>query len=156
MHQAGLKGVNGKGGLRICLPAHCLSAPPDLQPYCHTNATSHSLLKHDQSAPDNRLRCGDIVLSSGSPRECRNPLFAYPLHVLNLPKCIHWLRTQTWHLVERQLLATPDSLGDGPNIGADFWEGDATKHFSVKKGFSVKGAGGKRSGPFSEPLDSEN
>ena len=27
-----------------------------------------------------------------------------------------------------------------PLIGADFWEGDATKHFSVnKKGFSVKG-----------------
>ena len=23
-------------------------------------------------------------------------------------------------------------------LGADFWEGDATKHVSVKKGFSVK------------------
>ena len=60
-------------------------------------------------------------------------------------------------------------------FGADFWEGDATKHFSVKKKgfFSEKGAGNsvnegfgkavyrkgtsvKRSGPFSEPLDSEN
>ena len=27
-------------------------------------------------------------------------------------------------------------------VGADFWEGDATKHFSVKKGFfSEKGEG---------------
>ena len=57
---------------------------------------------------------------------------------------------------------------------ADFWEGDATKHFSVKKGlFSEKGGGNsvnegfgkdfyrkgnsvKRSRPFSEPPDSEN
>ena len=60
-------------------------------------------------------------------------------------------------------------------IGADFWEGDATKHFSVgKKGaFSEKGGGNsvnegfrkdfyrkgnsvKRFGPFTEPPDSEN
>ena len=59
-------------------------------------------------------------------------------------------------------------------LRADFWEGDATKHFSVKKRvFSEKGAGisvnrglgedlyrkgnsVKRSGPFSEPPDSEN
>ena len=59
-------------------------------------------------------------------------------------------------------------------IRADFWEGDATKHFSVKKRFfSEKGGGNsanegfgkafdrkdnsvKRSGPFSEPADSEN
>ena len=27
-------------------------------------------------------------------------------------------------------------------IGADFWEGDATKHLSVKKGVSVKTGGG--------------
>ena len=58
-------------------------------------------------------------------------------------------------------------------LGTDFWEGDATKHFSVKKGiFSEKGGGNsvnqgfgkdfyrkgnsmKRSGPFSEPPDSE-
>ena len=58
-------------------------------------------------------------------------------------------------------------------IGAVFWEGDATKHFSVKKGvFSEKGGGNsvngwfgkdlyrkgssvKRSGRFSEPPDSE-
>ena len=50
-------------------------------------------------------------------------------------------------------------------LGADFWEGDATKHFSVQKGFSVKRGGDsvnqgfgkdfsrkgnsvKRSGPF--------
>ena len=54
-------------------------------------------------------------------------------------------------------------------LGADFWEGDATKHFSVNKGFfgekgggdSVNGGFGKdfyrknnsvkRSGRFSEP-----
>ena len=59
-------------------------------------------------------------------------------------------------------------------LGADFWEGDAMKHFSVKKGvFSEKGGGNsvnerlrkdfyrqgnsvKSSGPFSEPPDSEN
>ena len=60
-------------------------------------------------------------------------------------------------------------------LRADFWEGDATKHvFSEKKGFSVNEGGGnsvnegfgkdfyrkgnsvKRSGPFSEPPDSEN
>ena len=57
---------------------------------------------------------------------------------------------------------------------ADCWEGDATKHFLVKKGFfSEKGGGNsvnqgfgkdfyrkgdsvKRSGPFTEPPDSEN
>ena len=59
---------------------------------------------------------------------------------------------------------------------ADFWEGDATKHFSVKKKkcvFSEKGGGNsvneglgkdfyrkgnsvKRFGPFTEPPDSEN
>ena len=58
---------------------------------------------------------------------------------------------------------------------ADFWEGDATKHFSVKKKvfFSEKGGGNsvnrgfgkdfyrkgnsvKKFGPFTEPPDSEN
>ena len=61
-----------------------------------------------------------------------------------------------------------------PLLGADFWEGVATKPFSVKKGvFSEKGGGNsvnegfgkdfyrkgnsvKRSGRFSEPPDSEN
>ena len=34
------------------------------------------------------------------------------------------------------------SWGQGRQIRADFWEGDATKHFSVKKGvFSEKGGG---------------
>ena len=50
------------------------------------------------------------------------------------------------------------------DLGADFWAGDATKHFSVKKkkkNFSVKrgeakGNPVKRSGPFSDPPDSEN
>ena len=58
-------------------------------------------------------------------------------------------------------------------LRADFWEGDATKHFSVKKRGSEKGGGNsvnegfgrdfyrkgnsvKRFGPFSEPPDSEN
>ena len=38
----------------------------------------------------------------------------------------------------------PDEMGSLPltQIRADFWEGDATKHFSVKKGlFSEKGGG---------------
>ena len=30
----------------------------------------------------------------------------------------------------------------GPKIGANFWEGDATKHFSVKKGFLSERGGG--------------
>ena len=65
-------------------------------------------------------------------------------------------------------LETPRTL-----FRANFWGGDATKHFSVKKGvFSEKGGGNsvnagfgkdfyrkgnsvKRSGPFSEPPDSE-
>ena len=60
-------------------------------------------------------------------------------------------------------------------IRADYWDGDATKHFSVKKwvffseegrgnsvtrGFSKdfcrKGNSVKRFGPFTEPPDSEN
>ena len=59
-------------------------------------------------------------------------------------------------------------------VGADFWAGDPTKQFSVKKkGFSMKRGEGfgergvgkdfyrkgnsvKRSGPFSEPPGSEN
>ena len=59
-------------------------------------------------------------------------------------------------------------------IRADFWKGDATKHFSVKKRiFSEKGGGNsvdqgfgkdfyrndnsvKRFGPFTQPPDSEN
>ena len=44
----------------------------------------------------------------------------------------------------------------GPNasqIGADFWEGDATKHFSVKKGlFSEKGGGNSVNGGFGQDL----
>ena len=41
--------------IRIWLPVHCLSALPGPQPYCHTNATSHFLLKEDQIARDNCL-----------------------------------------------------------------------------------------------------
>ena len=59
-------------------------------------------------------------------------------------------------------------------IRADFWEGDAAKHFSVKKGFFSEKVGGnsvnrvfgkgfyrkgnsvKRFGPFTGPPDSEN
>ena len=39
-NRAHLKGGNGKGSIRICLPVHCLSARSDRQPYRHTNATS--------------------------------------------------------------------------------------------------------------------
>ena len=38
------RGVAEEGGIRICLPVHCLSARPDRQPYCHTNATFNWLL----------------------------------------------------------------------------------------------------------------
>ena len=61
-----------------------------------------------------------------------------------------------------------------PSFWSDFWEGDATKHFSVKKGDFIEKGGGnsvnrgfgkdfyrkgnsvKRFGPFTEPPDSEN
>ena len=77
-----------------------------------------------------------------------------------------WGQTHIWGL-----------LGWGmAGVGADFWEGDATKHFSVKKSFkrvfgetgsddSVnegfgkafyrKGNSVKRSGPFNGPPDCE-
>ena len=34
------RGVTERGGIRICLPVHCLSTPPDRQPYSHINAAS--------------------------------------------------------------------------------------------------------------------
>ena len=40
INRAHLKGGNRKGGSRTCFPVHCLSARPDRQPYCHTNAAS--------------------------------------------------------------------------------------------------------------------
>ena len=46
------KGGNGKGGIHICLPVHCLSAAAVLQ--SHT-CDIPSLLKDDQLARDNRL-----------------------------------------------------------------------------------------------------
>ena len=69
---------------------------------------------------------------------------------------------------------SPSSSCKTTKIRADFWAGDPTKHFSVKKrGFQWKGGRDsvnegfgkdfyrkgnsvKRSGPFSEPPDSEN
>ena len=50
-----------KGGIRTGLPVHCLSARPDRQPYCHTNATSPPFLKDNQVARDNHL-----------PAQCRS------------------------------------------------------------------------------------
>ena len=89
---------------------------------------------------------------------------------------ILWLARLSWHLLSvlppptlsRQWRVCHDKL-----TGADFWGGDATKHCSVKTGFSVKrgeafsewgfgkdfyrkGNAVKRSGPLSEPPDSEN
>ena len=72
------------------------------------------------------------------------------------------LRTSTgWRAMCQSVSAPPPwSI-----FRADFWEGDATKHFPVKKGvFSEKGVGKdfyrkgnsvKRFGPFIEPPDSE-
>ena len=41
-----------------------------------------------------------------------------------------------------QEMASGTRHGQGTIIGADFWEGDAIMHFSVKKGFfSEKGGG---------------
>ena len=52
----------------ICLPVHCLSAPMDWQPYYHTNATSHSLLRDDQIARANRMpvRCRCVAVGATS------------------------------------------------------------------------------------------
>ena len=47
-------GHMSKGGIRICLPVHCLSARPDRHPYSHTNATSPPC-SEDQIVRDNRL-----------------------------------------------------------------------------------------------------
>ena len=80
-------GGNGEEGIRICLPVHCLSTLPDWQPYCCTNAASHSVLKGDRIVRSNyclvqcqRLQSAFvIVLLSGSPCACSYPLFVYPL-----------------------------------------------------------------------------
>ena len=96
-----LKGGNGKGGIRIYLPVHCLSARSDRQPDSH-KCDILALLKDDQIVRDNCLpvHCrhvacrGDIVLWSRSPRKCRYPLFAYLLTpCLNVPKfsCGFWV-----------------------------------------------------------------
>ena len=82
----------------------------------------------------------------------------------------HWsrLRLFNWGAVAA-------AKASHPQIRADFWEGDATKQFSVeKKGFFSEKGGGKavnqgfgkdfyrkgnsvkRFGPFTEPPDSEN
>ena len=55
LNQAHEKGGCRKGGIRICLPVHCLSARSDRQPYCHTNATYPPCLKDDQIVRDNCL-----------------------------------------------------------------------------------------------------
>ena len=80
------RGGNGKGGIRICLPVHCLSAWSDRQPYCHTNATSSPCWRTTKLRATiacqytvGTPRCGDMVLRSRSPRKCHYPLFAYPL-----------------------------------------------------------------------------
>ena len=80
-------------------------------------------------------------------------------------------------LIRREALYVRDTEATrikSPLLRADFWEGDATKHFSVKKGVFSKNEGGnsvnegfgndffrkgnsmKTCGPFSEPPDSEN
>ena len=71
----------------ICLPVHCLSAPPDRQPYCHTNAAFPLLVRARPNCARQSLASTvsvlavwrDIVPSSRSPRKCRYPLSAYPL-----------------------------------------------------------------------------
>ena len=71
-------------------------------------------------------------------------------------------------------LTSSDGRPPSRRVELCFWEGDATKHFSVRKDFfSEKGGGNsvkeglgkgfyrkgnsvKRSGPFGEPPESEN
>ena len=83
-NRAGLTVGVRERGMRIWLTVHCLSALPDRCPYCHANATSHSLLKDDQLACGDRLpvqcRCLRQVrhrIAIRLPRKCRYPLFAY-------------------------------------------------------------------------------
>ena len=73
--RAHLRGGNGKGGIRICLPVHCLSAPSDRQPYCHRNATSSPCWRTTKLRATiacqysvGTSRHGDIVLRSRSSR----------------------------------------------------------------------------------------
>ena len=64
-------GGNGKGGIRSWLPVHCLSALPDRQPYCHTNATSHSVFKHDQIAQERKSSLKIMLVGRDIPRTSR-------------------------------------------------------------------------------------
>ena len=79
-----LRSCNRKEGIRNWKPVHGLSALPDWQLQCHTNATSHSLLKDDQMARDNRLpvQCRRL-LAVGATSSCHPGrhanVFAYPL-----------------------------------------------------------------------------
>ena len=49
------RGVMERGVVRMCLPVHCLSVPPDRQPVLSHKCDIPSLRKDDQSARDNRL-----------------------------------------------------------------------------------------------------
>ena len=60
------KGGNRKGGVfAFCLPAHCLSAPADRQPYCHINAASVSLLKSGKEKTNKYKQICGIVPGLG-------------------------------------------------------------------------------------------
>ena len=86
--RVGFKGGNGKGGICIWLPVHCLSMWTGNGTVAHMR---HPLLVEERPKLCATIarqytvgawgRC-DIVLSSQSPRKCRFPLFAYPLFKL--------------------------------------------------------------------------
>ena len=107
-----------------------------------------------------------MIIEAGAKEKARKEDFgAPPKHVSQRLQHIAWISCWFVAIFDRSLRF----------LRADFWEGDATKHFSAKKkgffserggGNSVNGGFGKdfyrkensvkRSGRFSEPPDSEN
>ena len=122
----------------------------DWQPDCHTNATSHSLLRHDQKGTRQSLAstvsARRIAASSychcGRHANVVTPCLFAPC--LNLPDFEPAANGGGWRKKGEENLTkdtppkngfwTPPSSGTfSTPLGADLWEGDATKHFSVKK-----------------------
>ena len=88
-----LRGGNGKGGIRIRLPVHCLSARSDRQPYCRTNATSSPWFQDDLSVRDNCLpvHCWHLA-SRRATSYCDPGCHAYVVSPCLLTACLHVVR----------------------------------------------------------------
>ena len=130
-YRAGLRGGNRKGDIRIWLPVHCLSAPPDRQLYC--TATSHSL-KHDQIARNNRLPVQSRRLQSlrhCHPVRCQMmEAFFVPHFVARPPDAISVnLLTRLW---ERVSLGYPKSSRTFTTLSVATSFGPREAHFLIQ------------------------